>query len=188
MMDSYAQAEQWYTEGIEKSKSEKLVELKEAAKLLGQARDSWGQVSEFAYTFDGFEEKRESASRQLEAIGKSLRELNKKIDEAESAERVERSRKNREEAEKSKSTGKSSAPNKAEAGVEELDEETFKKWETDDPSEHDRFKKLLEAGKARLIKKGEAKTEAPKDPEPPKTDAPKPNPTLPDKAPEAPVE
>ena len=69
--------------------------------------------------------------------------MNKKIDEAESAERIERSRKNREETEKSKASGKASAPKKAEAGMEELDEETFKKWETSDPSEHDRFKKLL---------------------------------------------
>lgn len=154
MMDEYEKAEKFYPEAIEQSKSDKLEELREAQQKLTECRDAWAKVNEFGYTFDGFEEKRGIASMRLADTIKEYRELNEKIIEKENQQRREEYLKKKKEEEQAKTEAApvpTPPPQPAPAvNKGELDEEAYKKMEQNDPSEYERYTKLIQQGKIKL--------------------------------------
>jgi hypothetical protein len=158
MVDDLDQADLLYAEALEKAKSDKLEDLLEAQRKLSQARDTWGMVNEYDKTFEGFEEKRGRAANMLGITQKEFRELNKRVDDLE-----QEARRQRHKAEQEEKTAPAPAPAAATApdGVELIDENAYKKMEQDDPSEFERYKKLLDKGKARFKPKAAGETPAP---------------------------
>ena len=192
MVDDFDQADVLYTEAVERGKSDKLEDLQEAQRKMGQARDAWGTVNEYDKTYEGFEEKRNHAEKMLAASSKEFRDLNKKVDELEQEAR-RLGHKAEEEAKTSQTPAPATAPSPG--GVELIDEEAYKKMKENDPSEFERYTKLLDKGKAKFKPKGgetpapdakaqETPANQPKAPETPAKAEEKPAPEAPAKTPE----
>jgi hypothetical protein len=191
---AFDKADALYESSQAKVKSDKLEDLQEASKLMGQARDGWAEAREWGKSYEGFEDKRAHAEKMLKQTDKEFRTLNEKVQqlEMESLRKAHQERKARKDGD---DTGKTPASAAAANGMETLDEAAYEKMKDDDPSEYERFAKLIKEGKAQLKKKGAeqpapetpAKTEEKKaEPEAPAPEAKKAEP--PPAAPAAPVE
>jgi len=168
MVDDMDQAALLYADAAEKAKSGKLEDLQDAQRKMVQARDAWGAVNEYGYSYPGFEEKRSRAARALAETQKESHDLNQRVYDLELEERRARLKGGKEGGPQGGPEGKSEQPAATGTtvtpdGVELLDEEAFKKMENDDPSEFERYKKLLDKGKAKFKPKtgGETPTPAP---------------------------
>jgi hypothetical protein len=218
--DGVEKADELYERAKEKKVSEKLIDLQDAKKWMDEASDKWNAATElnkdFEYKGIKWEERRRHANDMVSQVTPEIQALNKKVAELEADERVRRAKENAQK----KAAEKKSEPNaynpviETKDGVEVLDETIYKNLEEKDPSEYERFSKMLKNGKAVLKKKdGDAapKNDAPAEPKAdapaePKADAPKadapaePKPEtpkadpktdsgkIPDKAPTAPAE
>jgi len=184
---SYDQAEGWYDKAKEKAKSDKLEELITAKKLMDDSMNAWQGVYDYPNTFKrrvndkevDFEDDRTHAKKRLEAFPKPYAELNKKIMEAENQERIKTAQ-SRPPPVVAPTVSAAATP-----GVDEkngvIEEGKYKSLEADDPSEWEKYKKLIDTGKMKIVPTGsikvepkEAPKETPKEPakEEPKSPAP----------------